>query len=146
MTPQHISDRLEIQDVLVRYCHAVDRKQWDILQTLFTDDATVDYSAFGGPKGPAGELPGYFIDVLANVRSTQHTISTSLIDLTEDHAVVRSAAQVMMISDAPNNTDHVLFVGLWYRDSLVKVADGWKLRERVQEYSWVHNVQSAHNG
>ncbi|MGR7003390.1 nuclear transport factor 2 family protein [Yinghuangia aomiensis] len=36
---QEISDRLEIQDLMVRYSHAVDTQQWDVLDTVFTPDA-----------------------------------------------------------------------------------------------------------
>lgn len=139
MTPEQISDRLEIHDVLVRYCHIVDQQRWADLPEIFTDDASVDYSAFGGPKSAANELSQYFAQALAGVRTTQHTISTSMIDLSGRQATARTAAQVMMVTDNGEASDHVFFVGLWYQDALSKVADKWKLRERTQEYAWVHN-------
>src|SRR5690606_3023006 len=48
---QEISDRLEIEDLMVRYSHAIDTRQWDLLDELFTDDAHIDYTAMGGPAG-----------------------------------------------------------------------------------------------
>ena len=44
MDIQEISDRLEIQQVLIDYCHAIDDFDWDALDRVFTPDAIIDYS------------------------------------------------------------------------------------------------------
>ena len=51
MSLQEISDRLEIQDLLVAYSHAIDTRNWDALDDVFTPDAFIDYSDFGGGSG-----------------------------------------------------------------------------------------------
>ena len=50
-TQQEISDRLEIQDLLNRYSYAIDERNFDDLDNVFTPDATIDYSQVGGDKG-----------------------------------------------------------------------------------------------
>jgi len=42
LTPQAISDRLEIEDVLIRYCYAVDDRDWHSYRAAFTPDAVID--------------------------------------------------------------------------------------------------------
>ena len=42
LSQQELSDRFEIQDLLVAYCDAIDRRQWDALDDLFTSDAIID--------------------------------------------------------------------------------------------------------
>ena len=37
-TPQELSDRAEIHDVIVRYARAIDSKDWDSPDTVFTAD------------------------------------------------------------------------------------------------------------
>ncbi|TJY59997.1 nuclear transport factor 2 family protein [Sinimarinibacterium sp. CAU 1509] len=143
MTPQQLSDRLEIQDTLVRYCHAVDRRDWPAFEAVFTDDALLDFTAFGGPRGNRSEMARYLESVIATMQGTQHTISTSLVELAGDTATARTAAQVMMISATEGCGSHVLFVGLWYRDRLRRTAQGWRIFERVQEFGWVHNAPPA---
>lgn len=143
MTPEELSDRLEIQDVLARYCHAVDRQDWPAFLQLFTEDAVLDYTAFGGPRAGAADMSDYLGAVLAGLRGSQHTISTTVVELDGAAATSRSAAQVMMISDGGDGAEHVLFIGLWYRDALVRTAAGWRIRERVQERSWMHNLPSG---
>src|SRR5690606_14959749 len=49
---QEISDRLELQDLIYRYSELIDKKEFDKLaDDVFTPDAFIDYSAFGGSKG-----------------------------------------------------------------------------------------------
>lgn len=128
MTPQALIERQLIQDLLVRYCHALDERDWLGFHALFTADATLDFRAFGGPCCGVAEMQAYLGGVLASMRGCQHTLSTSRVDLAGDEARVRSAAQVMMVSAGPQGQDHVLFAGLWYRDHLVRGPDGWRIR------------------
>ena len=39
-----ISDRLEIEAVLIRYTRAIDTGDWDRLDEVFTPDAQIDYT------------------------------------------------------------------------------------------------------
>ena len=48
---QEISDRIEIEDLLQRYTAAIDAKDWELLATVFTPDATLDYTSSGGAGG-----------------------------------------------------------------------------------------------
>ena len=41
---QEISDRIQINDLLVRYTVAIDTQDWKLLDTVFLPDATVDYT------------------------------------------------------------------------------------------------------
>ena len=51
LSPQELSDRFEIQDLVYRYAQVIDSKQFEELRTIFTADVHVDYSAFGGGVG-----------------------------------------------------------------------------------------------
>lgn len=48
---EEISDRLEIQQLLVDYSTAIDQKRFDDLDAVFTPDAYIDYSVAGGIVG-----------------------------------------------------------------------------------------------
>ena len=140
MTPQETIDRLDIQDLLTRYCHAVDRRDWPEFERLFTDNARLDYAAFGGPIGSRTEISSYLEHMISAMRGTQHTISTSLLIVDGDAATARTAGQVMMVSADEAGDDRVCFVGLWYRDLLVRTECGWRIQSRMQERSWMHNA------
>ncbi|MGA8547271.1 MAG: nuclear transport factor 2 family protein, partial [Mycobacterium sp.] len=47
LSQAEISDRLEIQQLLVDYSTAIDLRQFDDLDAVFTPDAYIDYTALG---------------------------------------------------------------------------------------------------
>ena len=42
MDLQTLGDRLEINDLLTRYAHSVDSKDWTLYRSVFTEDAFID--------------------------------------------------------------------------------------------------------
>ncbi|MGT0250697.1 nuclear transport factor 2 family protein [Burkholderia pyrrocinia] len=140
MTPQEAIDRLEIQDLLTHYCHAVDLQDWREFERPFAANAMLDYTAFGGPVGNRAEIAAYPKQATSTMRATQHTISTALLIVDGDAATARTAGQVMMISADEADDDRVCFVGLWHRDLLMRTECGWRIRSRLQERSWTHDA------
>ena len=47
-----------------------------------------------------------------------------------------------MVIDKGNGETHVFYCGLWYVDKFVRTPDGWRIKERVEEKSYMHNVPS----
>ena len=142
MNLQEIADRFEIEQLLNRYCNVVDDQDWKSFDGLFTDDAELDYSAFGGPVCGVRDLKAFLSPIVASMQNTQHTISTMVLGIDGDQAQARTAGLVMMVSDTFEGGSHVAFSGLWYRDVLIRTADGWRIRKRVQEFGWLHNMPS----
>ena len=140
MTLQDISDKLEINELLARYCHALDQKNWEAFQAIFMPDAILDFTAFGGPKGSPAELQEFFTPILSSLASTQHTVSTIKIDLEGDNAAARSAAIVPMTAKTPEGKESTFVSGLWYEDNLVRTPDGWKIKARTQVRSWTASI------
>jgi hypothetical protein len=48
---QELVDRRAIDDLLIRYTTALDTRQLDLLDQVFTADAQIDYAASGGITG-----------------------------------------------------------------------------------------------
>jgi hypothetical protein len=42
LSAKEISDRMEIEQLLVRYCYAIDQRDWDAYRQVYTDDAVID--------------------------------------------------------------------------------------------------------
>ena len=131
LTPREISDRLRINDLLVTYAAALDARDWDLVRTVFTDDAVLDYSVFGGPRGSVDEAVEWLAKALARVRVTQHLITNVLVQLGSDTAEVTSA----VFNPLGTETDVVL-VGGSYHDRIERTADGWLIAERKAEFAW----------
>jgi hypothetical protein len=139
MTLQELSDRQEIQDLMVAYCYAIDRKNWDELDEVFTADAVIDYSEMVGFRGNLAETKAFLVQGLAQLAAYQHSISTSQIRIDGDTAHGRTLCSNPMVIEV-NGTKQTLFVGLWYRDTFVRTPKGWRIRERYEERCYTHNV------
>src|SRR5688500_7380797 len=140
LTQQAISDRLEIEEVLIRYCYAVDDRDWHSYRTIFTPDAVIDDTVTGGVRSGVEEHVTYLTKALAKVLISQHAISTVLVDVERDEARVRAHCSCPMVVDLGSGQRHVFFQGLWYRNRLVRTPQGWRIRELVEEGYWTHNL------
>jgi hypothetical protein len=136
---QEISDRLEIQDLLARYSHAIDRRDFAALDAIFTADAIIDYSEMGGARGDLTETKLYLTIALQQFRGSQHLVATTLLNLAGDTATASSICHNPMIVSI-DGQDWPFFCGLWYHDRLLRTPAGWRITLRTQEKSYFYNV------
>ncbi len=136
---QEMSDRFEIQDLLAAYCDAIDSRDWDALDNIFTSDAIVDYTPAGGAKGNLSETKAYLKRALKQFSSMQHMLGLPVIKITGDMATSRTIAFNPM-SVEKNSQSHTFFVGIWYCDELTRTKAGWRITHRREELSYFHNM------
>lgn len=141
LTLQEMSDRLEIQDLLARYCEAIDARDWNVLDDIFTADAIIDYTAAGGAKGNLSETKAYLERALKQFSGMQHMLGLPVIKITGDKAISRTIAFNPMIVER-DGQPHTFFVGIWYCDELLRTEDGWRIAHRREELSYFHNLPS----
>jgi len=142
---EDIADRLEIQDLLVSYSHAIDFQRWDELDDVFTPDAHIDYTVFGGPKGSYPEIKEYLRTTMPMFSAYYHMVSTSKIEVDGDTATgVTICHNPMVLGEGEN--EHIFVCGLWYKDKYVRTPDGWRIAERVEEKTYVDNMPAAPPG
>jgi ketosteroid isomerase-like protein len=140
MDLKEISDRLEIQDLMVEYCYAIDNRDWDALDNVFTADAVIDYSEMVGVKGSLPEIKAFLAESMQMVVACQHNISTSQIRIEGDRAHGRTICTNPMVIGADG---HVMLLGLWYRDEFVRTDKGWRISSRYEENCWRYNVPAG---
>ena len=142
LTLQEISDRMEIQELLYRYSHHLDRQEWDQLAGVFTPDAQIDYSEMGGSKGNLEETMSFLKMAMPNFASYQHMVSNIVIEFDPDGNTARTRCILHnpMVIDKGGGDTHTFFCGLWYRDLLVRTPEGWRIKDRVEEKSYMHNL------
>jgi 3-phenylpropionate/cinnamic acid dioxygenase small subunit len=136
LSHQELSDRFEVQDLIVRYSQLLDQQRWDDMDDLFTPDAVLDYTATGAIKGSWPEHKAFNVKVLTGFKGTQHLMGLPSISVAGDTAVTRTCCFNPMVV----NDQRVFFVGLWYDDTLVRTPTGWRFSERVEQLSYFHNL------
>ncbi|MDR3419554.1 MAG: nuclear transport factor 2 family protein [Nevskia sp.] len=137
---QEISDRLEIQQLFVDYSTAIDRKDFDALDRVFTPDAYIDYRAMGGIDGRYPQIKAWLAQVLPNFPRYYHMLGNPSIRVEGDRAASSVICFNPMQVQLPDGQPQVMFLGLWYHDKLLRTPQGWRLIERVEEKCFDHNV------
>lgn len=137
---EYLLDRLAIEDQVKLYARLIDRKGFDELNRVFTDDAWVDYTASGGEAGTLEEMKLFLKRCMKRVRS-QHLMSNVECELAADG---RSAKTVhMLFNPMTRDTrrgEYTFFCGLWYHSDWIKTDAGeWKMTRTVQENSYAYH-------
>lgn len=132
---RHLIDRSEIGDLLVRYATAIDARRWDLLDSVFTPDAVLDYRGAGGSVGSYPEMKQWLADVLPMFRVTQHLVLNSEVRIDGDEA--RGTTQFHNPNELTVDGKPWIFtVGGAYHDRFVRTDAGWRIAHRVEETKW----------
>ncbi len=128
---EEISDRFEIQQLLIDYSTAIDQKRFDDLDRVFTPDAYIDYTVTGGIEGRFGEVKAWLKEVLPNFPAYYHMLGNVDIRIDGDGATSRAICFNPMVMGG--EMGQIYFVGIWYVDEFVRTAEGWRMSKRVEE-------------
>ncbi len=134
---QHeLSDRAEINDVMVAYGVALDHpgRRWDLWFRCFTD-AIINYPILGQMTPQVAYET--FDKATSQSIASQHLFLNILIDLHGDRADVRS--ECLWVSHKKTDDARVNTLqrsGLWYQDKFVRTADGWRIAQRDAHLKW----------
>jgi|SRR5688572_24990486 len=140
LTAQEISDRLEIDQLLTRYCHAVDDRDWQTYRTIFTEDAVIDDLVTGGIRSGVEEHIVYLTRALQHITLSQHTISTTLLDIDGETARALVHCICPMVVAMPGGGTQTMLLGVRYRDRLTRGHGRWRISELIEEKFWHVNV------
>ena len=131
---------MEIQDLIYQYSDIIDRKAFGELRGVFTEDAHIDYSAFGGSVGNRDETISFLEKVMPLFPNTQHMNANVQIKVDGDTGTGRVMCLNPQEMTMPNGGTHVFLLGLWYVDEYQRTAKGWRIHRRCEAKSWVFNT------
>jgi hypothetical protein len=124
LSPQ---DEREICEVLLRYATGIDRRDWPLLGSCFTEDFVGDYGSFGSWTG-AQQITQYMRDSHAALGPTLHRLTN--IDIRQHGTATQSRTYVdALLMSAELNGEPRQGIG-YYDDEWTKTSIGWKIRRR----------------
>jgi hypothetical protein len=127
---EEISDRFEIQQLLIDYSTAIDKRRFDDLDRVFTPDAYIDYRAMGGIDGRFPEVKAWLAQVLPNFPAYAHMLGNFDVRIDGDAASSRTICFNPMVLGGEKN--QILYCGLWYEDEFIRTPEGWRMSRRVE--------------
>jgi hypothetical protein len=127
-------DRAEIDDLLARYCFAVDLRDWEGLRDVFASGAVITYS---GPRVSTGiaQIVEFFRTTASAVAVTQHLLHTSRVWATGPEAaeglthVTAHHVGHDVALPAPQTATYT--VTGTYQDVFARTSAGWRIARRT---------------
>lgn len=136
MDGRRLSDRFEIEDLLVRYTRAIDTGEWDRLDEVFTADAVIDYTASGGIAGSYAEVKEWIAQMLPLFPRRMHMLGQREVLLAGDTATVAAYFDNPMVLALPDGGEQIVEIGGIYHHELVRTEAGWRSRRLTEELVW----------
>ncbi|MGB8210757.1 MAG: nuclear transport factor 2 family protein [Mycobacterium sp.] len=119
-------DRQDISDVLVRYATGIDRRDWPLFRTVFTDDCELDYGEVGSWKG-VDAVTAFMQQAHSMAGHTMHRLTNQVITVNGDEAQSRTYIDALiMVGDTGSGVNAAGF----YDDDFVRTERGWQIARR----------------
>ncbi|WP_196439900.1 nuclear transport factor 2 family protein [Planomonospora sp. ID67723] len=146
-----LDDRFEIIDVCTRLVWHTDRREWDLLASVFAEKVMLDYTSLDGGEPVTltpGQIVGAWSQVLGAFDATQHLLGNHLVTTDGDTAVCTASFQATHRLADPYGSP-LWTLGGTYRFDLVRTAAGWKIAGVVMTWTWAdgnRNLMAAAAG
>ncbi len=127
---RQVLDRLEIQDLMHRYSHMVDQRQWELMDEVFAPGATIDYESTGGQRGDYRPTLEWLDRALEPWPLNLHFITNLVVQLDGDRARSRCYFHAPMGRVEEDGSQLVITNAGWYDDELVRTEAGWRIAKR----------------
>ena len=131
-----LEDRLALRELADRYARAVDRRDWTLAATLFTEDCVL--------QGPGYELVGRE-KILAGLRlidrysATQHSVHNQLVEVDGDRANGETYCTAHHVYERDGRR-RMLDWGIRYQDRCVRDGGAWRYARRELLLDWSQDL------
>ena len=147
MTLEELCDREAIRDVIYKFCHAIDRRDPDLLRTVYWPDAEDEhFTKIGVEEFIAGAM-----DIVGACVVTRHIIGNILIHIEGDSARVETYVNAYQRIEGPTPLWRTapgpvpesgrgkfaeFFTGSRFLDRMEKRGGIWRIRNRKLMQDW----------
>lgn len=138
LTIEDLIARAEVTDVMHAYATGIDRRDWQLFQSIFTDEVDLDFSSWGSEPGrrSAKDWAAGVCQSLSGFTATQHVMSNHVVTLNGDEAVCVTYMQALhyLLIDGKQNMQSL---GGYYTNRLRRTATGWKIFSCTLTVTWM---------
>src|SRR5882724_3542388 len=105
MNLQQLSDRAELEKLVVDYSYAIDERNFEGLDAIFTPDAYVDYRAMGGIDGAYPKIRAWLPEALKHFPAFVHFIGNHSFQISDESATGKVACFNPMVVPKPDGEE-----------------------------------------
>jgi 3-phenylpropionate/cinnamic acid dioxygenase small subunit len=118
--------RQDVTDLLIRYATAIDRRDWELLRSCFTEDCTADYGDVGSWNG-RDQITEWMRKTHDPLGHSLHRITNPAVAIEGGTVTARSYVDAIVLG--PDNARGAQAAG-FYDDVVVRTDQGWKIARR----------------
>jgi hypothetical protein len=126
-------DKEEIRELLCVYCHAIDRMDVAMIESVFHPDAKLDYGYF---KGGRTDLVAFSNKALARYAGTHHSLSNIIVRINNDEASSVSYVTALHYKNGVGGRQNDMVGYARYVDHLERRSGIWKIVHRTVVFDW----------
>lgn len=139
-TPSPLEDHHALQRLAIEYANAIDAREWDRLDHVFTPDAAIDYTATGGIAGSYAEIKPWLARSMKFFKSYMHLMGNFQFEITGDTATGQVSCFNPMLAPSLLGAGTTVMFGIWYHDAYVRTPQGWRIASRRQQHCYSFNL------
>lgn len=131
-----MTDREEIHDLVLAYCRAVDRLQYDDIRAVYARDGIDHHTGF---DGTADEFVEWLRGLLPRLDGTMHITGNHLSVVAGDRAVSETYGTAVHWGTPASDPSRNFTSGFRYVDHLVREDGRWRIAERFALREWTRS-------
>lgn len=129
---QELLDHRAIEDVVLRYCRGIDRRDRDLIRSCYHPDATDSHGTF---EGTVDEFLDWVFKLLARYTMTFHFVGNVLIEIETD--VAASETYGIAFHRSEEDKPYLsLMTGFRYLDRFERRDGVWRIAARTAVTEW----------
>ena len=137
---QSLLDHRAIEQLVIRYCRATDRRDWSAMAALYHEDAQDDHGALF--QGSARDYIAWLPSMAQKLTATWHQISNHCIEVRGDQAEGEVYILAWHLKPTKDSGNEQIVTGGRYLDRYEKRDGIWKFLRRKAVMDW-NEVQPA---
>jgi hypothetical protein len=130
---RQLLDRTAIEDCLLRYCHAVDRCDPELLRGVYWPEATDDHIFW---RGKRDDFVEFCMPILRSRDQTMHSISNILMRIEGSEARVQCYFNAYERARRKDGTPNDIRLFGRYLDRMEKRGEEWRIADRKVVLDW----------
>lgn len=133
---RELHDRLAIHRLVLAYCRAVDRGDFDGVRAVYADDGRDVHTGF---EGSADDYVTWLRGKLAQFDGTMHLVGNHDVELLGDHALAETYGTAVHWGAPADDPARNFTSGFRYVDHLRRTPAGWRIVERRAVREWTRS-------
>lgn len=140
-TLQALVDERDIIALALRYCRALDTKNWSQLSEVFLPDAT---AVLGVPNQLVGldAITDRIRAALEYLDDSQHLVGNHEVTVDGDTGTHRCYLQAQHVREVPDGSPNYMIAGR-YEDRVQRTPGGWRIAHRTLTVMWAEGNLSV---